>query len=86
MVIKLKKIDKLYINSASTRILQKSKIDFIEYKNQIFTNNSHINLIASDSISSYHFPYPITGSNIPKWDCILKCCSDFPGMDFTDLE
>ena len=40
----LEKLDKLYINAASTRILQKYKIDYIVYKNQkiskIFTNTS----------------------------------------------
>ena len=30
------KIDNLYINSASNRLLQIYKIDLIEYKNQIF--------------------------------------------------
>ena len=35
---KLAKLDKLYINSVSTRILQGSKIDYIEYKNKIFPN------------------------------------------------
>ena len=33
------KLDKLYINSASTRLLQRSNNDFIQYKNEIFTNN-----------------------------------------------
>ena len=35
------KLDKLYINSSSIRILQRSKNYFIEYKNQAFPNNSH---------------------------------------------
>ena len=35
---KLEKLDKLYINYSSTRILQRSKIDFIEYNNQMFPN------------------------------------------------
>ena len=55
------KIDSLYINSVSTRLLQRSKHDFIEYRNQIFPNNSHINLISCDTASSYHCTYPITG-------------------------
>ena len=46
---KLDKLDKLYIYSASTRLLQRSKHDFIEYKNGIFPNNSHINLRACDA-------------------------------------
>ena len=45
---KSSKIDKLYINSASTRILQISKIDLIEYKNQIFPNNLHMHLIGGE--------------------------------------
>ena len=32
----LAQLYKLYINSASTKILQRSMIDFIEYNNQIF--------------------------------------------------
>ena len=55
------KLDELYINSVSTRILKISKNDFIEYKNQIFLDNSHKYLIAYDYASSYHCPYPITG-------------------------
>ena len=60
------KLDKLYIDSASTRLLQISKHDSVEYKNQICPINSHINLRAYDAVSLYHFPYPIMGSNIPK--------------------
>ena len=75
------KLDKLYINSASTRILQISKNYFIEYKNQIFSNNSHINLRACGSVSSYHCPYPINGPKIPKWGCIFNCCSDCSRMN-----
>ena len=37
-ISQLAKLDKLYINYASTRILQKCKNDFIEYKKQIFPN------------------------------------------------
>ena len=79
------KVDKLYINSALTRLLQRPKNDLIEYKNQIFPNNSHINLKACDAESSYHCPSPITGSNIPKWDCILNCCSGCPKINATCL-
>ena len=83
---KLSKLDKLYINYASTRLLQIPKNDFIEYKNQIFTNNSHIRIREYDAASSYHFPSTITGSNIPKWDCILNCCSDCPRTNAKYLE
>ena len=38
----LAKLDKLYINYESTRLLQISKHDFIEYNNHIFPNKSHI--------------------------------------------
>ena len=54
IISQLSKLDKLYINSASTRILERSKNDFIEYKKQIFPNDSHINLKACDAASSYH--------------------------------
>ena len=47
----LDRLDGLYINSASTRILQMSKNNFIEYKNKIFPNNSQINLIDCDAVS-----------------------------------
>ena len=43
----LAKHDKLYIDSASTTLLQIFKIYLIEYQNQIFP--------------PYHFTYPITG-------------------------
>ena len=35
----LTKPDKLYINYASTRILQRSNKNFIDFYNQIFPNN-----------------------------------------------
>ena len=63
---KSSKLDKLYINSASTTLLQRSKIDFIEYKNHIFPNKSHIHLRACDAASLYNCPSPTTVSNIPK--------------------
>ena len=74
----LTKLYKLYINSVSTKILRISKIDFVKYKNQIFPNNSHVYLRACDDASSYYCPFPLTVSKIPKWGCILNCCSDFP--------
>ena len=58
---KLAKLDRLYINSASTRLLQRSKNYFIEYKNQVFPNNSHIHLKACDYVSSYHCTSLVTG-------------------------
>ena len=45
---KMTKLDKLYVDYASTRLLQISKHSFIEYKNQTFPNNSHIHLRAFD--------------------------------------
>ena len=45
------KLDKLYTNYESTRLLQISKIDFIEYKNLIFPNNTYKNLQAYDAVS-----------------------------------
>ena len=75
------KIDNLYIIYASAGLLQRSNIGFTEYKNQIFTNNWHINLRACDTAPLYHCPSPITGSNITKWYSILNCCSDFPRMN-----
>ena len=62
----LAKFDNLYIISASTRILQRSKLDLIEYKNQIFRNNSHIHLRSCYAVSSYHSPSPINVSKIQK--------------------
>ena len=56
----LVKLDKLYINYESNRLLQRSNIDLIEYKNQRFSNNSHIHLIACDAASSYNCFSPIT--------------------------
>ena len=79
------KLYKLYINDVSARILQTSQKYYTEYNNQIFPNNSNINIIAFDAVSSYHFPYPITGSKIREWDCILNCCDDFYGIDAPDL-
>ena len=80
------KLHKLYINSASTRLLQISEIDLIEYKNQTFPNNLHTHLRACDAASSYHFPFSITGSKIPKQDCILNCCFDCPRINDPYLE
>ena len=48
-ISQVEKLDKLYINYAPTILLQRSKTYFIEYMNQIFPNNSHINLIACDT-------------------------------------
>ena len=72
---KLAKLRKLYINSASTRLLQISKSALIEYNNQKFPNNSHIHLIPLDDASSYNCPSPITGSNFTKCYCISNSCS-----------
>ena len=85
MISQLSKLDKLYINYESNRLLHRYKNDFIEYKNQIFPNNSHIHLRECDAVSSYHFPFPSTGSNIPKWGCIFNFCSDCPSMNATYL-
>ena len=81
----LSKLDQLYINSASSKLSQISNIYFIEYKNKIFQNNPHINLRACDDMSSYNCTSPITGSNIPKRECVLNCCSVCPGMNAPDL-
>ena len=53
------KLDKLYINYASKRLLKRSKNYFIEYKNQISPNNSHIHLRSGDAASSYNFPFQL---------------------------
>ena len=57
----LEKLDKLYINAASTSILQISKKYYIKYKNKIFSKHLHIHLRACDSALSYHFPSLISG-------------------------
>ena len=82
----MSKLDKLYINYASTRLLQRSKIDFIEYNNQIFPNNSHIHLRVCDDASSYLCPSPNSVSDIQKWVCILNCFSDCNGINNPYLE
>ena len=43
------KLDKLYVNSASTRLLQRSMHDWIEYKNKTIPNNLHLYLRAYDA-------------------------------------
>ena len=48
-ISQVEKLEKFCINSASTRLLQISKNDLIEYKNQTFSNNSHIHLRACDA-------------------------------------
>ena len=80
-ISQLAKLDKLYINYASTRLLERSNNYFIEYKKQIFPNDLHKHLRACDAASLYHCSNPIKGSKIPKWDCILNCCSDCPMMN-----
>ena len=65
-LLQLAKLGKLCINYESNRLLQRSKINFIEYNNKIFPDNSRIYLRACDAESSYHCLYPNTGSNIPK--------------------
>ena len=57
----LAKLDKLYINSSSSRFLQIYKNGFIYYNNQIFTNNLHVHLRAGGAASSYTCTPPITG-------------------------
>ena len=70
----------------SYRLLEISKNNFIEYKEQIFPNDSHIHLRACDAASSYHCPYTNIGSNIPKWDCILNFCYYCPMTNDPFLE
>ena len=48
---KLAKIDQLYINESSTKLLKRSNKYCIEYKNHIFPNDKHIHLIAYDHAS-----------------------------------
>ena len=79
-LIQLEKLDNLYINLALTGILKISNKHYIEYKNQIFSNNSHINIIFYNDASLYHCYSPIAGSKIPKWDCVLNFCAECPGM------
>ena len=62
----MEKLGKLYVNSASTKILQRSKIDFIENNNQMFPNNPHIHLLTNDAESTYYCPLLIIVSNIPN--------------------
>ena len=52
------------MNSASTRLLEIPKNDFIKYKKQTFKNDSNIHLRSCDAASSYHCPSKITGSKI----------------------
>ena len=82
----LAKLDHVYIYSASTRLSQISKNDFIQYNNQILPNNSHIHLRSCDDESSYHCPSPITGLNIPTWGYILNFCYDCPWINDSYLE
>ena len=49
------------MNYIPTRLLQRSNINLIEYKNHIFPNSSHIHFGACDAALSYHFTSPITG-------------------------
>ena len=62
----LAKLDKLYVNSASKRLLKIFQNYFIEYKNHIFPNNLHIHLIDRNAESLYNLPSSVTGSNIYK--------------------
>ena len=48
-ISQLWKLDKLYINSGTTRILERSNNYFIQYKTQIFPNDSHIHLRDCDA-------------------------------------
>ena len=48
----LLKLDKLYIDYESTRLLHISNIDIIEYNIQIFPNNAYIYSRACDAASS----------------------------------
>ena len=63
-----------------------SKSDFIEYKNKVFSNNSHIHLRECNAAPSYNCTSSINVSNIQKEDCILNYCSDFPRMNAPYLE
>ena len=85
-LIKLEKLDNLYINAASTRLLQRSKKYYIAHKNQIFPKKSQIHIRALNAAPSYYFPAPIIGSKIPKWDCKLNCCAKCTGINAPYLE
>ena len=79
-------LDKLYINSTSTRLLQRPNNGFIQYKNQKIPNNSHINLRACDAASSYNFPSLITRSNIPKMGMYFELFFWFSKDEWSILE
>ena len=51
-ISQLAKLEKSYINSETTRILEIYKNYFIKYKKQIFPNDSYIHLRACDDASS----------------------------------
>ena len=80
------KLDKLYISTKSTRLLQRPTKYDIEYNIQTFPNNSHNHIRNCNYASSYHCPSTIAGSKIPIWDCMLNCCAECPGMKAPDLE
>ena len=85
-LLKMAKLDKFYINYDSTKVFQIFKFDFIKYNNQIFPNNSYINLRACDAVSSYNCQSKITASKIPKWYYILNFCYNFPRVNVLYLE
>ena len=76
----LAQLDKLYINASLTKVLQICKKYYIKLKNNIFPNNSQIRIRACDDASSHHYPFPILGLKIPKWDWRLSCCVECHGM------
>ena len=69
-ISQLAKLNRLYINYASTRLLEIFKNYCIEYKKQIFPNNSHVH---------DYFPVKITRSGfLIYWDCnLVQICQFF---------
>ena len=63
--------ERFYLNALPIRPLKRPNKYYNKYKNQFFPNNSHIHIRVSDSVSSYHFPFPVIGSKFQNWTKFL---------------
>ena len=70
-VEKLESIERLYLNAESTRLIQRSKKEYYEFKNEIPPKQLYINIRDCDTVSSYNCLSSMKESNISNRNLYL---------------
>ena len=82
----LKKLEHSMISSSRLRSHATSIDRFNKYKEQAFPNGNLVHTKVSQAAFSTMCPFPVTGIDLPKWNCVLKCCSSCPKVALPEEE